>query len=58
MNAGLRQLAPGMQMTIRNAAAHGVGAMSRQDALERLAALSLLARWVEVCDVQKADTEA
>lgn len=58
MNAGLRQLAPGMQMTIRNAAAHGVGAMSRQEALERLAALSLLARWVEGCDVHTAVPEA
>lgn len=48
MNDGLRQFAPGAQMTIRNPAAHG-DAMGEQDALERLAALSLLARWVDHC---------
>ncbi|MGW5312921.1 TIGR02391 family protein, partial [Nocardia thailandica] len=50
MNDGLRQFAPGAQMTIRNSAAHSTEKMSEQDALERLGALSLLARWVDTCD--------
>jgi Protein of unknown function (Hypoth_ymh) len=51
MNDGLRQFAPGAQMTIRNGAVHGNSDMAEQDALERLAVLSLLARWVEECDL-------
>ncbi len=53
MNSGLRHFAPGVQMTIRNPAAHGLGEMSEQEALERLAALSLLARWVEDCRLEE-----
>lgn len=52
MNDGLRQFAPGMQMTIRNPAAHSLDELTEQEALERLAALSLLARWVDECDLQ------
>jgi hypothetical protein len=52
MNDGLRFLAPGIQMTIRNSAAHGLDAMSEQEALERLATLSLLARWIDECELQ------
>ncbi|PWR13290.1 TIGR02391 family protein [Micromonospora sicca] len=51
MNSGLRFFAPGVQMTIRNTAAHNVGELDEQSALERLAALSLLARWVDECDL-------
>jgi hypothetical protein len=51
MNDGLRMFAPGVQMTIRNGAAHGTSEMSEQDAIERLAALSLLARWVDECEL-------
>lgn len=51
MNTGLRFFAPGVQMTIRNTAAHGVGELDEQAALERLATLSLLARWVDECDL-------
>ncbi|TXN30097.1 TIGR02391 family protein [Lacisediminihabitans profunda] len=54
MNDGLRQFAPGVQMTIRNSAAHGEQEMEPQDALERLATLSLLARWMERCDLVTA----
>jgi uncharacterized protein (TIGR02391 family) len=59
MNDGLRQFAPGAQMTIRNTSAHGTDGMTAQDALERLAALSLLARWADGCDdvtAQAADS--
>jgi hypothetical protein len=51
MNAGLRSFAPGVQMTIRNSAAHGLGELDEQAALERLSALSLLARWVDECEL-------
>jgi hypothetical protein len=53
MNEGLRQFAPGVQMTIRNPAAHGLE-LSEQEALERLAVLSLLARWVDECNLEEA----
>ncbi|ROO63039.1 uncharacterized protein Ymh [Micromonospora sp. Llam0] len=51
MNSGLRSFAPGVQMTIRNTVSHGVGQLGEQAAVERLAALSLLARWVDECDL-------
>lgn len=50
MRAGLGKYAPGVNMTIRNTAAHGTAEMSAQDAMERLAALSLLARWIDECE--------
>lgn len=55
MNEGLLHLAQGLQLTVRNAAAHPVTQLSRQGALERLAALSLLANLVERCDLVVAD---
>lgn len=51
MREGLRQFSTGVQMTVRNAATHGNDDLSPQDGLERLAALSLLARFVDQCDV-------
>lgn len=51
MNDGLRQFAPGVQMTIRNNAAHETDEMPEQHALERLATLSLLARWINECEL-------
>jgi hypothetical protein len=45
---------PGVQMTIRNSAAHGVGELDEQAALERLTTLSLLARWLDECDLVEA----
>ena len=59
MNDGLRLFAPGAQMTIRNPATHGPGEMTQQEAVERLSVLSLLARWVDQCDLIEApDTSA
>ena len=54
MNEGLRQFAPGSQLTIRNPATHSTDAMSEQDGLERLAVLSLLANWVGECELVDA----
>lgn len=54
MNEGLRHFAPGTQLTIRNPSAHGTDTMLEQDGLERLAVLSLLARWVAECELVEA----
>jgi hypothetical protein len=54
MNDGLRLLAPGVQMTIRNSTTHTTEDLSEQAALERLAALSLLAGWVGECELDEA----
>lgn len=54
MNDGLRRFAPGVQMTIRNPATHDTGEMTEQQAVERLSVLSLLARWVDECDIIEA----
>lgn len=55
MNDGLRNFAPGVQMTIRNSATHDQSEMPAQEALERLATLSLLARWAfDECEVRRA----
>lgn len=54
MNNGLRQFGPGAQMTIRNPATHVAAEMSEQEAAERLAVLSLLARWVDECNLFEA----
>jgi uncharacterized protein (TIGR02391 family) len=54
MNSGLRQFAPDAQMPIRNPATHGPGEMTQQEAAERLSVLSLLARWVDQCDLIEA----
>jgi hypothetical protein len=58
MRDGLRQFAPGAQMTIRNPATHDAGEPDVQTALERLAVLSLLARWVDACDVVRHPDDA
>lgn len=55
MNEGLRNFAPGAQMTIRNPAAHTLGSMTKQEAVERLSVLSLLAKWVDQCDLIEAE---
>jgi uncharacterized protein (TIGR02391 family) len=56
MQDGLRQFAPGVQMTIRNPATHLRRDMTEQEALERLATLSLLARWVDECQLDTGGT--
>ncbi len=51
INEGLRKFAPGIQLLIRNTATHTTDQMSQQEALERLASLSLLARYVDGCEL-------
>lgn len=56
MNTGLRGYASGVFSTIRNLSTHSTEEMPKHLALEQLAALSLLARWVEQCEVVRAET--
>lgn len=51
MNNGLRGYASGVFQTVRNAATHDPTDIPEQEALEQLAALSILARWIERCDL-------
>ncbi|MEU6680997.1 TIGR02391 family protein [Streptomyces sp. NPDC046925] len=51
MQSGLSKYAPGLNMTVRNTATHVASdEMTAQQALERLAALSLLAHWIDECE--------
>ncbi|WJV51894.1 TIGR02391 family protein [Streptomyces flavofungini] len=51
MQNGLSKYAPGLNMTVRNTATHVASdEMTAQQALERLAALSLLAHWIDECE--------
>ncbi len=52
MNSGLRDFAKGVQLTIRNTATHHLHPLDSSEAIEHLASLSLLARWVDRCDVR------
>lgn len=57
MNNGIRGFAVGLFSAVRNPATHSTGDTSRQEALEQLAALSLLARWIEQCIVLRVPGE-
>lgn len=51
MQNGLAKYAPGLNMTVRNTATHDAAdEMTAQQALERLAAMSLLAHWIDECE--------
>jgi hypothetical protein len=58
MNEGLRQYGPAMQLTIRNPLTHDLTEITAQQGAERLSALSLLAQWVEQCDLIRAQEAA
>jgi uncharacterized protein (TIGR02391 family) len=51
MNEGLRHYGPALQLTIRNPLTHNPTQITAQQGAERLSALSLLAQWVEACDL-------
>ncbi len=53
---GARHFGMGCAEGIRNAQAHGSDTIREQDALEQLAALSVLARWVDISEVSRAAT--
>jgi hypothetical protein len=51
MRVGILSYSQGVYSAIRNPATHSTDDLERQEALEQLAALSMLARWVEKCEV-------
>jgi hypothetical protein len=55
MRGGILNFAQGCFMAIRNPATHGAEERPRQVWLEQLATLSTLARWIDGCEVQRAD---
>lgn len=57
MRQGILQFAQGCFMAIRNPATHGTDEANRQEALEQLAVLSTLARWIDQCELVKAEGE-
>ena len=48
---GAMHFSRGCAQGVRNLTAHGTGDLPEQEAIEYLAALSVLARWVDACDV-------
>ncbi|MEE1622989.1 TIGR02391 family protein [Zafaria sp. J156] len=55
MQAGLLSFAPGVNMVIRNPATHVAVDFTKQDGLEQLATLSVLAKFVDRCLVVSVD---
>lgn len=52
MRGGLQHLAVGLNLTVRNITSHTTGELSEQDAMERLAAYSFLARTLDLCEIR------
>jgi hypothetical protein len=50
---GLARYAPGVNLLVRNTAAHVDSELDEQDALERLCVYSLLARCIESCVLEQ-----
>lgn len=57
MRFGLRSLAVGLMQTVRNPATHSTQEFAQDVALEQLAALSMLARMIEKCEIVRAPAE-
>lgn len=51
MRTGMLNYAQGLFSAVRNLATHSVAELPQQVALEQLAALSVLARWIDECEV-------
>lgn len=56
MRTGLLQFGQGCFAAVRNPATHSTADMEPQEALEQLAILSTLARWIDQCDLLAAET--
>jgi hypothetical protein len=54
MRGGILNMSQGVFSAIRNPATHSTGDMERQEALEQLATLSILARWIDRCELATA----
>ncbi|GAB3398981.1 TIGR02391 family protein [Flindersiella endophytica] len=55
MQSGLLGYGAGIFQCIRNPATHGLDELSESEALERLAAMSLLCHWIEQCKLVTAE---
>lgn len=55
MRSGLLHFSQGCFMAIRNPATHSTAEAAPQEALEQLAILSTLARWIDYCELVQAD---
>lgn len=53
LNRGAAMIAEGWYAAIRNPVAHDEGELSERDALEQLAALSVVARWADAATVER-----
>lgn len=51
MRQGILNMSQGVFSAIRNPATHSTDDMARQEALEQLATLSILARWIDRCEL-------
>ncbi|KRA25933.1 hypothetical protein ASD65_06220 [Microbacterium sp. Root61] len=51
MREGILYMARGVFAAVRNPASHSTDDLPRQEALEQLATLSILARWIDRCDL-------
>ncbi|MEV4738548.1 MULTISPECIES: TIGR02391 family protein [unclassified Microbacterium] len=51
MRVGILNMAQGVFAAIRNPATHSTDELPRQEALEQLATLSILARWIDRCEL-------
>jgi len=54
MREGILYMARGVFAAIRNPASHSTDELNKQEALEQLATLSILGRWVEHCELVTA----
>lgn len=55
---GLIQLGAGLQMVVRNPATHARERLTEQEAFEQLAALSMMARFMDACELLEAPPPA
>lgn len=55
MRVGILNYSQGIFSAIRNIATHSTAELTRQEAIEQLAALSVLAHWVDVCELLHAE---
>lgn len=55
MQAGLRSFGSGVFQAIRNRTTHDLTELTEQEALERLAAMSLLCHWIQSCRIMSVD---
>ncbi|WP_354645177.1 TIGR02391 family protein [Kitasatospora camelliae] len=58
MSSALKDLAAGLNLTVRNVTTHTRDELTEQEAMERLAAYSYLARLLDQCELRTAQEPA